>query len=51
LQWGEFGVEGLDDLVVLVDELVALDVVEDLQDPGRAGGGAVPQLGVDVCLS
>ena len=43
--------EGLDDLVVLVDELVALDVVEDLQDPGRAGGGAVPQLGVDVCLS
>lgn len=42
LQWGEFGLEGLHYLAVLVDELVTLDVVEDLQDPGRAGGGAVP---------
>jgi hypothetical protein len=45
LQVGEFGLEGLHGLAIVVDELVALDVVEDLQDARSAGGGAVAQFG------
>ena len=49
LQRGELGLEDLHDLVdvVGIDELVALDVVEDLQDARCAGSGAVAQLGVE----
>ena len=39
--------EGLHDLVVVVDEVVALDVVEDLQDAGSARDGAVAEFGVE----
>jgi len=41
LQVAELGLEGLDDVVVGVDELVACEVVEDLQDPWRTRCGAV----------
>ena len=46
LLWGQFGFEGLYDLVV-VDEVVAVDVAEDLQDAFGAGGGAIAELGVE----
>jgi len=51
LQVGEFGLEGLHDLPVVVDELVALDVVEDLQDARGARGGTVAEFGIerDTC--
>jgi len=44
LQRGELGLEGLHELVP-ADELVALDVVEDLQDAGSAGAGQLRSSG------
>ena len=41
LQVAELWLEGLDDVVVGVDELVACEVVEDLQDPWRTRCWAV----------
>ena len=41
LQVAELWLEGLDDVVLCVDELVACEVVEDLQDPWRTRCWAV----------
>src|SRR5664280_1720553 len=46
LQWGELRIEHPDDLP-LVNEMVALDTVEDLEDPRGTRSRAVPQLGVE----
>jgi len=46
LERGELGLEGLHD-PALADELVALHVVEDLEDARRAGAGAAAQLGIE----
>ena len=46
MQVGEFGLEGLDELPV-VDEVVAGDAGEDLEDSGSGGRGAAAVLGVE----
>ena len=47
LEGGELGVEGLDDVSVLVEEVVARKRGEDVEDAGGGGGGAAAVLGVD----
>jgi len=47
LEFGEFGWERLDYLVVGVDEVTAGEAVEDLEDPCRAGRCAGSVLGVE----
>ncbi|HXH59558.1 hypothetical protein [Iamia sp.] len=48
LEGREGGFEGLDDVVV-VDEVVAGDAVEDLEDPGALGAGHARSSGYRGC--